>query len=80
MKQKIIKIGNSIGVTLSPEVQKEAGLKLGDNVAINFQNNSIILSPVKKKKQTGGVTPKFMKMVDDFITEHQDVLKELANR
>ncbi len=39
MGQKIIKIGSSVGVTLSSEVLKSAGLKPGDNVQVGFDES-----------------------------------------
>ncbi len=80
MKRKIVKIGNALGVTLPQEIREDAGLKLGDSVSVGIQNNAVLLSPIRKKKKIGGVDAKFMKLVDDFINEHEDVLEELAKR
>lgn len=79
MKQKIIKIGNSAGIILPQEIKKELGIKLGDSVAIGVQNSSMVITPIKEKHDDD-VDPKFAKMVDEFINDHEDVLKELANR
>lgn len=81
MKQKVIKVGNSAGVTLPYEIREQAGLKLGDSVIVGMQDNAIVITPLKKKqKKVKGVDAKFMKIVDEFIDDHEDVLKELANR
>ena len=81
MEQKIIKIGNSAGIILPYKLQKQVGVQLGDSVKLEMQDpSSVVISPIKKKHDTREVDPKFMKMVDEFINEHQDVLKELANR
>lgn len=79
MQQSVIQIGNSVGVILPKNVREEVGLKVGDRVVVEKKENKIVLSPTKKKFLTG-VDVKFMKMVDDFATEHQDVLEELAKR
>ncbi len=78
MLQKVIKIGNSIGVTLPQAFRQEVGIKIGDKVDIKEKNGKIILSPAKKS--TSGVDAKFMKIVDKFMNEHEDVLAELSKR
>jgi len=77
MQQSVIQIGNSIGVVIPKDLRN--GLKAGDKVVVDGSKKKITITPVKKKKM-GGVDAKFMKMADEFITEHEDVLKELAER
>lgn len=77
MTQTVIQIGNSIGVVIPQRLQID--LKAGDKVVVDKKNDTILISPVKKV-HTGGVDAKFMKMVDEFIAEHEDVLRALANR
>lgn len=79
MLQTMIQIGNSVGVILPKNVREELGFKVGDKVVVEKRNDKIILSPARKKS-SAGVNAKFMKMVDEFITEHKDVLEELANK
>lgn len=79
MLQTMIQIGHSVGIILPKTVREEVGFKVGDKVVIEKKNDKIILSPAKRKL-SAGVNVKFMKMVDDFTTEHQDVLEELAKR
>jgi putative addiction module antidote len=78
MEQTVIKVGNSIGVIIPKNLRN--GLKAGDKVVIGGEKDKITVSPVAKKQTTGGVNAKFMKMVDEFMTEHKDVLQELANK
>ena len=82
MKQraKLIKIGNSVGFTLPPIIREEAGLRLGDAVMVDYDIASKVIAIQKKQKPKGGVDAKFIKLVDEFIDEHEDVLEELANR
>lgn len=71
MVQQLISIGNSIGVIIPKNILKEKNIKLGDKVELDIK-------PIKL--QTQGVDAKFMKMADEFIEEHKDVLQALANR
>lgn len=79
MIQKLIQIGNSVGVIIPQVFRNEAGLKPGDEVEVKLKGTDVVFSK-SKKKLTGGVNVKFIKIVDEFINEHEDVLKELANR
>lgn len=81
MQQTVVQIGNSAGVIIPKTYRDEINIKVGDPLVIKRQNGSLIITPQKTKKNLlGGVNAKFMKMVDEFATEHQDVLKELAKR
>lgn len=71
MIQQTIQIGNSVGVIIPKSVLEENKIKVGDKIQVDIK-------PVKKS--AGGVDGKFMKMADEFIEEHKDVLQALANR
>ena len=71
MVQQAIQIGNSVGVIIPKNVLEEKGIKVGDKLQIDVK-------PIEKS--VGGVDVKFMKMVDEFIQEHKDVLEKLSNR
>ncbi len=82
MEQKVIQIGNSIGIVIPQLLNRENGLKPGDPVVINKKGSQYVVSPLKAKRKSlaGGVNVRFMKMLDEFIQDHEDVLKELAKR
>lgn len=71
MIQQLISIGNSIGIIIPKNVLKEKNIKLGDKVELDIK-------PIKPTAK--GVDIRFMKMVDDFIEDHKDVLQKLAKR
>ena len=71
MIQQTIQIGNSVGVIIPSNIIKEKNIKVGDKVQLEIK-------PLKKI--VGGVDVKFMKMVDEFIEEHKDVLEQLAHK
>lgn len=71
MVQQLISIGNSIGVIIPKNVLNEKNIKVGDKVEVDIK-------PIKP--QAPGVDAEFMKMADEFIEEHKDVLQALANR
>jgi len=71
MVQQTIQIGNSVGVIIPKNVLKEKNIKVGDKIEIDVKS---------VKKVAGEVDVKFMKMVDEFVKDHKDVLATLSNR
>ena len=77
--RKVFKNGNSLAVTVPKEFAHELHVRDGSEVEWQKTAKGLLLVPQKKVK-TGAVNEKFAKMVDEFITEHEDVLKELAQK
>lgn len=77
--QKIYKAGNAKVVTIPRQFLNELNLNDGSEVTVERKQNQIIISP-KQKVKAPGVNSKFMEMVDEFITDHEDVLRQLANK
>ena len=71
MVQQLISIGNSVGVIIPKNILKEKNIKIGDQVELDIKTI---------KSSASGVDVRFMKMVDEFIEEHKDVLQSLAKR
>jgi len=81
MNQTVIKIGNSVGIILPAGLREENGIQIGDKVSLNQgnQKGKILISTIQKKRKTP-VSAKFAQMVDEFMTDHEDVLQKLAQR
>ena len=79
MEQKVIQVGNSLGVVIPANLRTQNGLQTGSSVVLKQTEEGILITS-PRKQATHDVDAKFAKMVDEFITEHEDVLKELANR
>lgn len=69
MRVKLIKIGNSVGFTIPHQVVKEYGLKIGDEVDLEF---STAIDP-KTHKEIRKLT---MIVIDKYL----EALEELAKR
>jgi antitoxin component of MazEF toxin-antitoxin module len=54
MIQKIIKIGDSVGITIPKSALKELNMKAGDEVYVEADvvSGSLLYTPVKKNKMT----------------------------
>jgi putative addiction module antidote len=75
--QTLYKNGNSIAVTIPRQYLEELNLKEGSEVVVEKQGKELRISS-KNKVLASDVDVKFMKMVDDFVSDHEDVLKKLA--
>lgn len=80
MTQKIIKVGNSVALTLPKEFVQEANLHEGDVMEVETNAN---LKVFFARPQNGGtktsLTPEFKDWLDNFIKEYKPVLDELAH-
>lgn len=71
MIQKVIKVGNSLAVTIPQKEVKERNLKVGDMVSIEIE--------VTKKGKKITLTREFADWVDDYIEKNRPALEELSN-
>lgn len=76
--QKLYRNGNSVAITIPKQLLEELNLKEGSEVEIAKKGNDLIVK--QKQNLASDVDAKFMKMVEEFAEEHDDVLKELAKR
>lgn len=67
MIQKVIKVGNSLAVTIPKKVVKEKNLKVGDSLNIS-------LEPIITADQ------EIYKLTQSLITEYRSALEELASK
>ena len=79
MLQKIIRVGNSLAVTLPRQFTDEAKYKAGDvvHVETNASIKSIYVRP-SSANQSPGLTPEFKTWLDDVIKNEADIIKSLA--
>ncbi len=78
--QKIIKVGNSLAVTLPVAFVRDGNLKMGDELVVETAPvyQTMVIKPKKmaNKKQ---LTPEFFNWLDNVSKKYEDVIKELAN-
>ena len=83
MVQKIIRVGNSLGITLPKDFVKQSGLSAGQTVVTNINNDTGTLQVQTKngsedKLLRSKLSPQFVKRVDSFIKQHKPALDKLA--
>ena len=79
LTQKLYKNGNSIAVTIPKEYLLELGLDADSEVLVKKRGKELVVTS-SKIVASKNVDQKFAKMVDEFINDHEDVLKELSHR
>lgn len=81
MLKKIIKVGNSLAVTLPAQFVKDANLKVGNNLSVEIspQNKALVLREKSAKYAVTG-TKELNKWYKSFSTTNQKMLKELAEK
>lgn len=79
MEQKIIRIGNSIGITLPKKITDKLGLKPGNkvNVEKDPSGDDIIIS--KSGNKASSITPGFLNVLNRVNKRYQKALQKLAN-
>ncbi|OGG14575.1 hypothetical protein A2773_02195 [Candidatus Gottesmanbacteria bacterium RIFCSPHIGHO2_01_FULL_39_10] len=87
--QKIINIGNSLGITLPKDTVNKLKLKAGLPVIVDFdeEERTYRVDPrptkkeIKKKKITSvAIKPEFESWANTFINKNIDLFKKLAHR
>lgn len=71
MVRKVFKSGNSLVVTLPPEV-RELGIDENSDVDVEIREGRIVITP------SGGLSREFLDWTDAFIERHRELLQRLA--
>ncbi len=83
MEQTIIKVGNSLAVTLPANFVKDKKLKAGQKVVVrqDMEVDALVVaslgSPVRK---ASGITPEFIDWLAKFNGKYKSALAELARK
>lgn len=78
---KVFKNGNSLAVTVPKTFAHQLSIRSGSSIEWKKTAQGLLLITEKKiKAKAHGVDAKFMKMVDEFVNKHADVLQELAKK
>jgi antitoxin component of MazEF toxin-antitoxin module len=79
MLQKIIRVGNSLAVTLPKTFVEKANFKAGDDVSV--QTNETLKAVYIRADSadiTSGLTPEFKAWLDEIEAKESDIIKALA--
>lgn len=79
MKQKVIKIGSSAAITVSPESLQSLGIKIGDTVETTSSPEGFIVKP-SVPRGTSAVDPQILQWGAEFITKNRELLLRLKDK
>ena len=80
MEQKVIKIGNSLGILIPSKVIKKLKLHQGQVLNLELYEREKTLALRIDKNMAYGVTPEFIGFLKEFSDRYSDALTELARR
>lgn len=76
MTRKIIKIGDSAGVTIPKSIIEKLGLEIGEEVEVRDEGEKVVL----EKPQSNTVDKELLDWTDEFIGTHREALEALADK
>lgn len=80
-ERRIIRIGNSLGLTLPNDALKALNVKKGDEVQVELVGNQIVIKKIPKMIPLPvGVPADFFNVLEEEMEEHHEALKGLVNR
>lgn len=83
MEQTVIKVGNSLAITLPINFVKDKNLKAGQKILVrqDLEADSLVVAPsgTPLQKQSG-ITPEFLDWLKKFNIKYKTALTELAQK
>lgn len=78
MSQKVLQIGTSAGITLSKDILKTLGLRIGDHVTVDVdaKHGGLVVLPLRAKKDDA----EFSAWTEKFLSQYGPALKALARK
>lgn len=80
MEQTVIKVGNSLAVTLPKHYVNARKLKAGQKIFVDADAKADKVEIYTKKTSVSALTPEFKQWLDEMTEKYSDVMKELAKR
>lgn len=80
MQQKVIKVGNSLAITLPSSFVKERKLKAGQKVYVDSNPEADLVQLRTSDKNIPAITPEFYDWLKKFNAKYKDALTELAKK
>lgn len=78
MTQKIIKVGNSMAVTIPKEYVAKLQLVAGQPIRVELSEKEQLIQINPHMEKNHKLNPEFVRWADHFIEENIDLFKELA--
>lgn len=80
MNRKVTRIGNSLGVTITPDALKKVGLELGDEVDVMVRSEQGEIVIRKRVTLPEGFDPRFFDILNKNMEEYRETIEGLKDR
>jgi len=78
--QKVIKVGNSLAVTLPRQFISEQNIQSGQKIFVDVDSDSNIVQIKTKDNASHNITPEFKQWLQEVRIKHSETIKELAKK
>ncbi|AKS38164.1 AbrB family transcriptional regulator [Anoxybacillus gonensis] len=78
--RKVLKIGNSLGVTFPMEFLQKLDIHQGDEIQMEFKDNQIVIKKSNKVNLPKGISKDFFDVLNETLEEYDETIKGLVDR
>lgn len=78
--RKVLKIGNSLGVTFPSGFLQKLDIHQGDEVQMELEDNQIVIKKSNKVNLPKGVSKDFFDVLNETLEEYNETIKGLVDR
>jgi antitoxin MazE len=79
-ERKVLKIGNSLGITFPAEFLRKLDLHQGDEIQIELENDRIVMKKSNKVDLPKGISKDFFDVFNETIEKYDETIKGLIDR
>lgn len=80
MTQKIVQIGNSLGIIIPKNLMEGLGLKVGEKVFLEKDPYGKTLRISAEENSTSSITPDFLRIIEKVHKHYSKALLELSQK
>ncbi|MCL6588031.1 MAG: AbrB/MazE/SpoVT family DNA-binding domain-containing protein [Anoxybacillus sp.] len=79
-ERKVLKIGNSLGVTFPAEFLQKLDLQHGDEIQLQLEDDRIVMKKSNKVDLPNGISKDFFDVLNETLEEYDETIKGLIER
>ncbi len=79
-ERKVLKVGNSLGVTFPMEFLNKLGIHQGDEIQMELEEDKIVIKKSKKVDLPKGISQDFFEALNETLEEYDETIKGLIDR
>lgn len=80
VERKVLKVGNSLGVTFPMEFLNKLGIHQGDEIQMELEEDKIVIKKSKKVDLPKGISQDFFEVLNETLEEYDETIKGLIDR